>query len=160
MGFSPVWDFHLYGIFTCMGVSPVWDFHLYEVFTCMRFSSVWGFHLYGFCVWVLRMGFAYGFSSVSFHLWVFICRFSSVNFHLWVFICGFSSVSFHLWVFICGFSSVGFHLWVFICGFHLWVFLSSGVCERSMRAKYASEVCERSNFWWDDHHTNTFAMRR
>ncbi len=28
------------------------------------------------------MGFAYGFSSVGFHLWIFICGFSSVDFHL------------------------------------------------------------------------------
>jgi hypothetical protein len=63
---------------------------------------------------------------MGFHLWIFICGFSSVGFHLWIFICGFSSVSFHLWVFICGFSSVGFH--------------SCGVCERSMRAEYASEA--------------------
>jgi hypothetical protein len=79
MGFSPVWDFHLYGIFTCMGFSPVWDFHLYGIFTCMGFSPVWLFHLYGFftCMrffaygvflrmWILRMGFARGFSSVGF----------------------------------------------------------------------------------------------
>jgi hypothetical protein len=120
--------FHLYGIFICIGFSPVWDFHLYGIFICMRFSSVWLFHLYVFCVWVFCMSFAYGFSSVGFHLWIFICGFSSVGFHLWVFICGFSSVGFHLWVFICGFSSVGFHLWVFICH-------SCGVCGRRMRTK-------------------------
>jgi hypothetical protein len=38
------------------------------------------------------MGFAYEFSSVSFHQWIFISGFSSVGSHLWVFICGFSSV--------------------------------------------------------------------
>jgi hypothetical protein len=75
MAFSPVWLFHLYEVFTCMGFSPVWSFHLYEVFICMRFSPVWDFHLYGFCVWILRMDFAYEFSSVDFHLWAFICEF-------------------------------------------------------------------------------------
>jgi hypothetical protein len=40
MGFSPVWDFHLYGFFICMAFSPVWLFHLYDFFTCMTFSPV------------------------------------------------------------------------------------------------------------------------
>jgi hypothetical protein len=85
IAFSPVWLFHLYDFFTCMTFSPVWLFHLYGFFICMRFS----------CVWVLFVGFARGFSSVSFHLWIissvdyFICE----VFHLWIissvdFFCG------------------------------------------------------------------------
>ncbi len=96
MGFSPVWDFHLYGIFTCMGFSPVWDFHLYGIFTCMAFSSVWLFHLYEvFCVWgfLAYVDFAYGFCP-----------------------------------------------WVFICGFFILAEYAGGVCGRSMRAEYADEA--------------------
>jgi hypothetical protein len=52
----------------------------------------------------------------------------------WVLPVGFAR-EFCPWVlpvsFICEFSSMGFHLWIF----H-----SSGVCERNMRAKYADEV--------------------
>jgi hypothetical protein len=95
----------------------------------------------GFCLWVLPVGFACEFSSVR----LFICEISSVSFHLWVFICEFSSVSFHLWVFICEFSSVGF-----LFKRSMQTKYADGVCERSMRAKYANEAF----FWWDDHYTN------
>ncbi len=47
--------------------------------------------------------------------------------------------------FAYGFSSVwvlrmNFDPWIFICGFFFFAKYASEVCERSMRAKYASEA--------------------
>jgi hypothetical protein len=68
------------------------------------------------------MGFAYGFSSV----WVLRMSFHLYGFCVWVFIC---------MDFAYEFSSVDFHLWGFFFAEY-----ASEVCERSMRAKYASEA--------------------
>jgi hypothetical protein len=134
MTFSFVWLFHSYDFFIRMTFSLVWLFHSYDFFTRMTFSSVWFFHLYDFficmrfsCVWILLVDFAREFCSRILFA-NFACEFCS-----WILF-----VSFHLWIFICKFSSMNFSF------------------ERSTRTKYANEVCKRSIFWRNDHHTNIF----